>query len=409
MGQHCAGNTCQQECQPGTKGGVCGGLICNDDGKCVTDDDIVVPASGGSDATGGMGGGTACIDVEVTFDPVIPNVVLLIDQSGSMNAQDGFAPAVEAAIEAGYVPWDCTRTSMGDNVVSTEDYRWNVVRNVLFHPETGVVKPLENSVRFGYASYTYNTAVETCPQLEEVAIDFGNHAAMLEEHACNDFPGSGNTPTRESLTQVAEQFAATDLEGPKIIVLATDGLPDNCVCENWSNQGGECASSNCDEEDMVDRGGTMMCPEQAEQYDVVIEAQRIHEELGIAIEVINVSNPSNATLAAHLDDVAERGGAFSKAAIDGFNPAALTDAFKTIIDGVRSCAIDLDGTITAGKEDTGVVTVDGVELVYNGPDGWIVNSPTQIELVGMACETIKSGDHDIDVSFPCDAFMPIVR
>lgn len=345
-----------------------------------------------------MGGGSACIDVEVTFDPVIPNVVLLIDQSGSMNAGDGFGPAVEDAITAGtYAPWDCG---------NEEDYRWNVVRNVLFHPDTGVVKPLENSVRFGYASYTYEVG-GTCPQLEEVAIDFGTHAAMLTEHACSDFPGSGNTPTRESLTQVADQFAATPLEGPKIIVLATDGLPDNCVCENWSNQGGECAASNCDEEDMVDRDGTMLCPEQAEQYDVVIEAQRIHEELGITIEVINVSNPNSAALAAHLDDVAERGGALSGASIDGFNPGALTEAFQTIIDGVRSCAIDLDGEITAGKEDTGVVTVDGVELVYNGPDGWVVNSPTQIELVGMACDTIKSGDHDIDVSFPCDAFLPI--
>jgi hypothetical protein len=209
---------------------------------------------------------------------------------------------------------------------------------------------------------------------------------MLAEHTCNDFPPAGNTPTRESLTQVAEQLAASPLEGPKIIVLATDGLPDNCVCENWSNQGGECASSNCDTEDRVDRGGTMLCPEQAEQYDVVIEAQRIHEELGITIEVINVSNPNSAALADHLDDVAERGGAIGGVAIDGFNPAALSTAFQTIIDGVRSCAIDLDGDITAGKENTGVVTVEGVPLVYTGPDGWVVNSPTQIELVGMACE-----------------------
>jgi hypothetical protein len=406
LGQHCSGTICQQECQPGTEGGVCGALVCNEDGKCESPDDIVVPASGGSTATGGMGGGPACIDVEVTFEPVIPNVVLLIDQSGSMNDMDGFGPAVEDAIAAGYTPWDCTETDRDDNVISTEDYRWNVVRNVLFHPDTGVVKPLENSVRFGYASYTYDVDEATCPQLQEVAIDFGTHAAMLAEHACNDFPPSGNTPTRESLTQVAEQFAATTLEGPKIIVLATDGLPDNCTCENWS-QSGECASANCDEDEMVDRGGTMMCPEQAEQYDVVIEAQRIHEELGITIEVINVSSPDSAALAAHLDDVAERGGALGGVAIDGFNPVALTDAFQTIINGVRSCAIDLDGTITAGKENTGVVTVDGVELLYNGPDGWKVNSPTQIELVGMACETIKSGDHDIDVSFPCDAFIPI--
>ncbi len=398
VGQYCSGDVCQQECAPGTDDPTCGSsLTCNDDGKCAPRDDIVVGTGGAGSGEGGMGGGNDCIEVDVEFEPVIPNVVLLIDQSGSMNAGDGFGPAVEDAITAGtYTPWDC-----GDE----EDYRWNVVRNVLFHPDTGVVKPLENAVRFGYASYTNRG--DACPELEEVAIDFGTHATMLAEHGCSDFPSSGDTPTRESLTQVAEQFALAELEGPKIIVLATDGLPDNCTCNNWSNQGGECANGNCEDDEMVDRGGTMLCPEQAEQYDVVIEAQRIHEELGITIEVINVSNPNNATLAAHLDDVAERGGAVSGASIDGFDPAALTTAFQSIIDGVRSCAIDLDGSITAGKEDTGEVSLDGEMLVYNGPDGWIVNSPTQIELVGAACETIKSGDHDLEINFPCNAFVPV--
>src|SRR5690606_31530473 len=264
-------------------------------------------------------------------------------------------------------------------------WRWNVVRNILLHPENGVVKPLEDRVRFGMALYSSDNGTlrgQECPLLTEVELGFGTHEAMLAEFECSDV--IEDTPTRESLTAVAEKLAALDVDGPKIIVLATDGAPDTCYCPDWGSQGNasnnpplECYDSN--DENLVMRGGVDMIPSHAEQYDVVIEAQRIYEELGIRIEVINVSSPNNATLAAHLDDVAERGGAVSGASIDGFDPGSLTDAFESIIDGVRSCAIDLDGSISPGKESTGTITLNGEPLLLDDPDGWIVNSPTQIE------------------------------
>jgi hypothetical protein len=237
--------------------------------------------------------------------------------------------------------------------------------------------------------------------LTEVDLDFGTHEAMLDSFECSDL--IEDTPTRESLTATAEALAAMGFDGPKVIVLATDGEPDNCTCPDWdSDTGEECAGGHT-----VQRGGMDMTPAKAEQYDVVEEAARIFDELGITVEVINVSDPDNESLATHLDDVAQRGGASSGASIDGFNPGALSDAFQGIIDGVRSCAIDLDGEISEGKEDTGAVTLDGVELVLDDPDGFRVNTPTQIELLGAACETIKSGDHELDISFPCGSFVPM--
>lgn len=120
-------------------------------------------------------------------------------------------------------------------------------------------------------------------------------------------------------------------------------------------------------------------------------------------------NVGAASLKGHLDSVAAHGGAVGGESIDGTSPGALVDAFESIIDGVRSCVVDLDGTIAEGEEDTGTVTLDGEPLELNGPDGWKVNSPSQIELVGAACDAIKSGDHDIDISFPCESFEPITR
>ncbi len=395
-GQYCSDDTCQRECEPDTDDPICGtGNTCSENGQCVAES-FIDPGIGGAGGMSGSGsgGGAGCIDVEVNFEPQIPNVVLLIDQSGSMNA-NGFDVGDD------YVGWDCAANQQG--------WRWNVVRNVLLNPDSGVVKPLEEKVRFGLGLYTSDGGFEggTCPQLDPgtLNVDFETHAEMLSQFECSDI--KGDTPTRESLTATAEALAALDLDGPGVIVLATDGEPDNCTCHNWDNAAGPtCADTNGNR---VMRDGELMFPRLAEQYDVIEEAGRIYQELGIRIEVINVSNPNNEDLATHLDQVAAHGGAVSGASIDGFSPAALTDAFQSIIDGVRSCAVDLDGEIAKGKEDSGTVTLDGEKLKYNGANGWKVNSPTQIELVGDACTTIKSGDHDIDIDFPCGAFVVIPK
>ena len=145
-----------------------------------------------------------------------------------------------------------------------------------------------------------------------------------------------------------------------------------------------------------------------------LEAKRIHDELGITVEVINLGAPE---LKPHLDSVAAHGGALGGVSIDGTSPSGLIEAFETIINGARSCVIDLDGEITPGKEDTGTVlldkdpsaNIDFKEIELADEDGWVVNSPTQIELVGEACDTIKQGDHELDISFPCESFVVIPR
>ena len=47
--------------------------------------------------------------------------------------------------------------------------------------------------------------------------------------------------------------------------------------------------------------------------------------------------------------------------------------------------------------------LDGNLLECDGPDGWRANSGTEIELLGAACDTIKTGDHTVSGSFPCGA------
>jgi len=48
-------------------------------------------------------------------------------------------------------------------------------------------------------------------------------------------------------------------------------------------------------------------------------------------------------------------------------------------------------------------------LVLDDADGWQVNTPSELELLGAACEAIKSGDHDLAIKFPCESFRPVVH
>jgi hypothetical protein len=197
-----------------------------------------------------------------------------------------------------------------------------------------------------------------------------------------------DTPTGESLLAAAERLKAFKEPGPKLIVLATDGEPDNCECPDYGGH----VPEKCKAPGMP---ATV-------KDEVVATAKQIHGD-DITVHIINVSTPGEAALQKHLQDVAKAGGGN---VYPGFSPGALTTAFEDIINGARPCKIDLNGETAKGKEESGTVTLDGKVLKLDDKNGWQVNSPSQIELLGNACETIKSGDHDLAIQFPCEAFEP---
>jgi len=398
VGEACSVSAdCKESLECGPEGAcvVAEDPACPDGDTCPPDSEppIVIGIGGaGSEGGGGdsAGGASGCIDVDVEFTPQIPTVLLLIDRSGSMSAEGNFDKAVQAAVDDGtYTLGDCPK----DN-----DWRWNVVRDVLMSPTKGIVKPLEDQVRFGLSLYSSNNGqvkagkpeeideTKMCPVLLEVPIALGNHQAMLDEFKCNDI--ADDTPTGESLLAAAATLNAFKEPGPKIIVLATDGAPDSCECPDTGNT----VPAKCNEPGVPDQI----------KAQVVATAKEIHDG-DITVHVINVSTPSEANLQKHLADVAEAGGGN---VYPGFSPGDLSTAFDDIINGVRSCVIDLSGEIAKGKASTGVITLDGEALTLDDADGWQVNSPSQIELLGAACDTIKSGEHDLSIKFPCESFEP---
>lgn len=343
--------------QSGTSDDSTTGNATSGDGTSTGSDDATSGADGDGTTTGmGSDDGASsttmdCPSAEVAYEQVVPTVVILVDRSSSMtNSFDGTT-------------------------------RWAAVRDSLIDPTDGVITALQSSVRFGLSTYTRtnNQPDNVCPFIDAVdpALDNLDPITTLYQDAA---PLNG-TPTGESVIEVTEALLADPHEGPKIIVLATDGNPDTCENSNSTPEARQLS------------------------VDAVTDAYAS----GIETFVMSVGNGVSAD---HLQDLANAGVGLQPGDPDApyyvpADEAAMVATFEDIINGARSCVFTLDGQIVEGQEDRGTVTVNGDPIVYLDPDGWRVNDPSEIELLGEACELIQSGgDVEVVIEFECDAIVP---
>jgi hypothetical protein len=169
-----------------------------------------------------------------------------------------------------------------------------------------------------------------------------------------------------------------------VIVLATDGEPDTCAVPDGDGQGAR---------------------------EVAVKAAQDAFQAGVFTFYISVGNEISEQHATEMANVGqgykrdEQTPRFYRAN----NQQELVSAFDKIVAGVRSCAFSLDGAVKVGRESEGVVTLNGTPLVYNDANGWRLSSPTTVEVLGSACETIKN-DMTVSLSahFPCGVVVPVV-
>jgi hypothetical protein len=352
---------CSAECAPNST--CASGIACSANGRCSgPDSGGTTPGFGDSGLIpddGGTGGDASCADINVTLAKITPTVLLLIDQSGSMT--DFEYPA--------------------DSGIT----RWEALRQALIDPATGIVKQLQNDVSFGVALYSWKRS-GMCPNVTNVPWKVGNYASIFNIYA--DAGTIDNTPTAESIMSVigfndagvlnGKGFAAAHTPGPKILVLATDGDPD--MCSDPDSNG-----------------------DQAPRQFTVWATQRTYDA-GIPTYVISVGEDIDL---AHQKQVANAGQGQNPNTGDAAvyrptNKTALVNALNKVILGVRSCKFTLNGSVVAGTENKGVVTLNGTPLTYNDSNGWKLNSPTELEFVGNSCKTLQTTlDAQVSVRFPC--------
>jgi hypothetical protein len=289
---------------------------------------------------------SGCGEVSVTLESITPTIMLLVDQSGSM----------------------------------TTDFngleRWDAVYETLMDPVDGVVVSLEQNVRFGLTLYSSENGDDggECPMLTAIPPALNNFAAIDAVYALE--APIDETPTGESLDIVAVDLAAFPEEGPKAIVLCTDGEPDTCAEPNPQNGQPEAIAA----------------AQNAFAMDIKTFVIAVGDEVG----------------APHLQEMANVGvgkmpnDPMPAPYYEALDAGELVDAFNDIIGTFISCELTIDGMVDVGQACEGTVLLDGMVLEC-GTD-WEVPDEDTLLILGEACDLLKDGnDHSVEASWPCDA------
>jgi hypothetical protein len=351
-GFHCStGGACDLFCTQ--TGNECGdGYACTSDGFCIK--------NGGGGGSGSNEPDASCPALHFTPARTTPTVELLLDESSSMSENYGGVTRMEA------------------------------MRTALVDPTNGVVAKLADQVVFGVTLYT---GTGTCPALKTQARALNNFQPIRT--LLNGASPLSNTPTGPSIDAVVASFAANPPASgsPKIIVLATDGLPDTCSDPNPPQQTDPSKPQD---------------PRQLAANATTVEAAQRAFAAGIRLYFLFIGDPAQARN--HPQEMANAGAGLDP--VDGraqfftaTSPTELTQAFNTIIGGVVSCDLRLDSQLDPKDAPGGTVTINNRVLSY--PTEWTLDADgITIHILGNACTMLKAATNPVvDAAFPCGSII----
>lgn len=357
-GTYCgASDVCTADCAAGVP--CAAGLTCGSEGRCVSADAGDTDA-GGTDA-GFVGidagppidapeGDAACASVSLETTRATPNVILIVDRSGSMGMES--------------FPAGSTTT------------RWDALRTALIDPSAGLVRALASSVRFGFVTYRELGGIPSCPDLSAIPALIDNADTISDAYSV--YTPGGATPTGATITNVLGMLPSlvTATEEPTIFVLATDGEPNTCADTT---------------DEVTGRAESVAAVEAA-------------FAAGVRTYVLSVGTDVST---AHLQDVANAG--LGRGPSDppaeywvATDATGLGAALGSIIGSVASCDIELVGRIDPSMACAGEVRLSGRPLACGDADGWQVVDATHIRLAGAACDELQSRGGAVDARFPCE-------
>lgn len=315
-----------------------------DGGTRLPDGRVVPPADGA------LPPGT-CASVTVSTRRVLPTVVLIVDQSGSMTSDFGSSD------------------------------RWDALRDALLD-DTGLVRELEGSVRFGLALYTGldDGPLLECPHLTRVDPAMMNFEAIRSVYA-GEIPLQ-ETPTGDAIDAILDGLLEVPDPDPDptIFIVATDGEPDTCEVPN----------------------------PQTGQAEAIASVERAYTE-GVRTYMISVGTEVSGE---HMQDMANAGLGRSGADPDApywiaGDDVGLRAALRTIVAGEVSCTLSLAGRIDPALAcDGSQVTMSGrAEPLECGAD-WRAIDESHIEIVGAACDAfLAARAATIEATFPCHTLL----
>jgi len=340
------GAGCPPECPNGTFCSVAG--QCIDDGTCARDGDCDDGLECSDDGFCEIG--SECGQSEIANVRVLPNMLILLDRSGSMSRDAG------------------------------DDSRWNVAKAAI---ET-VTQAFDADIRFGLATYSSCLAGGCSAGSIVTAIADSNASAIngfladkIDDGSSDGTGTSGGnvrylcdsgdpeTSTGKSLNALVGEPSLSDGSRDNAVLLITDG-----------EESGSCVD------------GGVNGPAGA--------ANLLGQAVGVRTYVVGLGINSDT-----LDQIAAAGG--TTESVSANNEAELIMALEDIAAAVLSCDIALS-EVPPDPDELFVFFNDQTPAIENDPtNGWTYDAGTNtVTFNGSACDLIRSGAvTDIDVVFGC--------
>ena len=326
-------------------------------GVCLPPDACVLPGDceGGfvcEDGTCTIGGDCGGFAFEINNVP--PNVMILLDRSGSMNGE----------------------------VPGSSDNRWEVAVSVV----DTVTSAFDQSIRFGLATYSSclpggcSPGAIVVPMLPLNAANIqtflGNTAGVGS--VSGQLPGldgrihylceSGNpeTSTGVSLADLVGEPSLQDPERNNAILLITDGGESGECTDNVNGPGGAAAL------------------------------------YGQAVPVLTFAVGFGDAVSEQLEEIAIAGG--TEHGLLANDPASLQMALESALQTVASCTFTLDQVPDDPSQIFVFLDLDPAGLPNDPVNGWTYDPLTNsVTFHGTACQSIKDGSVvDVDVVYGCN-------
>jgi hypothetical protein len=315
----------------------------------------------GGGASGGIDGMT-CGRIDHPTQPIPPDMLILLDASGSMND-------------------DATNTTCNGGCGASS--KWAAATAAI----NTVVAETEGSINWGLKMFA--DADASCGVGNGVAVTVGaaNAAAVAAAITGRTSANGGVANGSRTPTRLAENAATAYLLGlpdmsPKYVLLVTDGLP-NCI------PGGADPAAD-------DSAGAVAAVTAAQTAGIPTMV------VGVATSGLPVEDTLNAMAAA---------GGYPRAGSPSYYPAdssaELASALRAIVGGIPSCIFSVppppnSNTFTGGFD----VFVGGMAIPrdVSHTSGWDIVNPngTAIQLYGAVCDDIESGKvTTVSVIFRC--------
>lgn len=357
---------------------------------------IVIGSGGSSGMSGAAGGPMLCAGTEVQSKPVVPTVMMVVDNSSSM-----------------FMPRETLWDALYQALMSTG----------------GPVEDLQGKIRFGFASYKgfLGTSEEdpACAEIESVAPALDNYGAINTLYTDLGTQWTGNnqkweTPTGHAIDRVATELAAlqTDPPGPKYILLVTDGNPN--TCQVIDPQCGQDFSIKAAQDAYAAGVGTIPlglgdivsqpnagCPHSARCGELHLQdlanagaglpveapaPELVYEQCNDKVGKVLTASYSTTT------PVAENAPFFVASTAE-----SLAAQLTTLLNSVVSCTLDMDAIVT-GNPMNSEVLLNGTPIAYGDTvGGWILEeNKYQVTLQGTACTTLQTPGSTVSIKFFCD-------